>query len=57
MQRPMPILPAAPTLNPLKDSAKVEGIDYTADIENLFHWFDACTKFYNTGKTKNDLLR
>ena len=55
MQRP--ILPAAPTLNPLKDSAKVEGIDYTADIENLFHWFDAYTKLYNTGKTKNDLLR
>ena len=32
----MPILPLAPTQNPLKDAAKVEAIDYTADFENLF---------------------
>ena len=57
MQRPMPILPPAPTLNLMKDAAKVEAIDYTADFENLFGWFDAYTKFYNTGKTKNDLVR
>ena len=33
MQRPMPILPPAPTLNPMKDAAKVEAIDYTADFD------------------------
>ena len=48
----MPILPLAPTLNPMNDAAKVEAIDYTADFENLFGRFDAYTKFYNTGKTK-----
>ena len=57
MQRPIPILPPAPTLNAMKDAAKVEAIDYAADLENLFGRFDAYTKFYNTGKTKNDLVR
>ena len=52
----MLILPPAPALNPMKD-AKVEAIDYTADFENLFGQIDAYTKFYNTGKTKNDLVR
>ena len=32
-------------------------IDYTADFENLFGRFVAHTKLYNTGKTKNDLVR
>ena len=53
----MPILPPALTLNLMKDAAKVEAIDYTADFENLFGRFDAYTKFYNTGKTKNDIVR
>ena len=53
----MPVLPPALTLNLMKDTAKVEAIDYTADFENLFGRFDAYTKFYNTGKTKNDLVR
>ena len=53
----MPILPLALTLNLMKDAAKVEAIDYTADFENLFGQFHAYTKFYNTGKTKNDLVR
>ena len=57
MQRPMPILLPAPTLNPMKDAAKVEAIDYTADFENLFGRFDAYTKFYNKGKSKKDLVR
>ena len=50
-------MPPAPTLNAMKDAAKVEAIDYAADLENLFGRFDAYTKFYNTGKTKNDLVR
>ena len=45
------------TLNPMKDAAKVWAINYRADFENLFGWFDAYTKFYNTGKTKNDIVR
>ena len=53
----MPILPPGPILNAMKDAAKVEAIDYKADFENLFGRFDAYTKFYNTGKTKNDLVR
>ena len=36
MQRPMPILPLAPTLNPMKDATKVEAVEYTAESENLF---------------------
>ena len=53
----MPILPLGPTLNPMKDAAKVEAVYYTTDFENLFGWFDTYTKFYNTGKTKNYLVR
>ena len=26
-------------------------------LQNLFGWFDIYTKFYNTGKTKNHLVR
>ena len=37
----MPIWPLAPTLNAMKDAAKVEAIDYKADFENLFGRFDA----------------
>ena len=53
----MPILPLGPTLNPMKDAAKVEAVYYTTGFENLFGWFDAYTKFYNTGKRKNYLVR
>ena len=34
----MPILPQPLVLNPLKDTAKVDAIDYTADFENLCIW-------------------
>ena len=57
MQRPIPILPQPPTLNPLKDAAKVEAIDYTADFENLFTCLDSIEKFIHTGRSKNDLIR
>ena len=53
----MPILPPSLTLNLMKDAAKVEATDYTADFESLLGQFDAYTKFYNTAKTKNDLVR
>ena len=32
----MPILPLGPTLNPMKDAAKVEAVYYTTGFENLF---------------------
>ena len=57
MQRPMPILPQPLALNPLKDVAKVEAIDYTADFENLFTRLDSIEKFIHTGRSKNDLIR
>ena len=53
----MPILSQPPALNPLKDAAKVETIDYTADFENLFTCLDSIEKFIHTGRSKNDLIR
>ena len=53
----MPILPQPPALNPLKDTAKVETIDYTADFENLFTRLNSIEKFIHTGRSKNDLIR
>ena len=35
MQRPMPILPPAQTLDPMKDAAKVKAIDYSAHLVDL----------------------
>ena len=57
MQRLMAILPQTPALNPLKDAAKVEAIDYPADFENLFTHLDSIGKFIHTGRSKNDLIR
>ena len=57
MQRLMAILPQTPALNPLKDAAKVEAIDYPADFENLLTHLDTIGKFIHTGRTKNDLIR
>ena len=57
MQRLMLILPQPPALNPLKDAAKVEAIDYKADFENLFTRLDFFENFIHTGRSKNDLIR
>ena len=57
MQLPKSILPQPTSLNPLKDAAKVKAIDYSSDLENLFARFDSFNKFYNSRKTKNDLVR
>ena len=57
LQCPMPILPQRTALNPSKDAAKVEPIDYSPDFENSFARFDSFNKFYNSGKTKTDLVR
>ena len=50
MQQPMPILPRQPALNPLKNAAKVQEIDYTTDFENLFMRLDSIEKFIHTGR-------
>ena len=52
MQHPMPVLPQSTTLNPLKDAAKVEAIDYLQDLENLFVRFDSLIHFIIAGKQK-----
>ena len=57
MHPPMPISPQPPALNPLKDPAKVETIDYTEDFENLFTPLHSIEKFIHTGRLKNDLKR
>ena len=52
MHLPMPISPQPPALNPLKDPAKVETIDYTKDFENLFTPLHSIEKFIHTGRLK-----
>ena len=32
----MPVLPQPLSLNPLKDNAKVDAVDYSADFGNLY---------------------
>ena len=53
----MSILPRPPALNSLKDAAKVEAIDYTADFESLFTRLDPVEKFIHTERSRNDLIR
>ena len=53
----MPILPQPPALNPLKDAAKFETINYTADFENLFTRLDSIENFIHTRRSKNDSIR
>ena len=36
----MPILPQLPALNPLKDAAKVEAIDYMTDFKTILTSLD-----------------
>ena len=46
----MPITPQPLAVNPLKDAAEVDEINYTADFENLFSRMDHFDKFFKTGK-------
>ena len=47
MQRQMPITPQPLALNPLKDMAQVDEIDYMADFGNLYSRMDDFDKFFN----------
>ena len=53
----MPVSPLSLSLNPLKDVAKVDEVDYLADFDNLFSKMDDFEKFFKTGKVSYNMLR
>ena len=57
MQISMPVTPQALTLNPLKHSAKVDEINYSADFDNLFSKMDDLDKFFINGKISYNILK
>ena len=57
MQRQMAILPQPLLLNPLKDSAKVEAVDYSADFQNLYSGVDDFIKLYDEGQLPYNMVR
>ena len=57
MQHQMPVLPQPLKLNPLKDIAKVDEVDYSADFDNLYSKMDDFDKFFRTGKVSYNILR
>ena len=57
MQRQMSVLPQSLNLNPLKEMAKVDDVDYSADFDNLYSKMDGFDKFSRTGKASYNMLR
>ena len=57
MQRQMSITPQLLALNPLKDAAQVDEIDYTVDFDNSFSRMDDFNKFFKTGKISYNMLK
>ena len=57
MQIQMSVLPQSLNLNPLKDMAKVDDVDYSADFDNLYSKMDGFDKFSRTGKASYNMLR
>ena len=53
----MPVLPQSLSLNPLKDMAKVNKVDYSADFDNVYSKMDDFDKFFKTGKVSYNTLR
>ena len=53
----MPVSPLPLSLNPLKDVAKVDEVDYLADFDNLFSKMDDFEKIFKTGKVSYNMLR
>ena len=53
----MPTAPQSLALNPLKDAAQVDEIDYTTDFDNLFSRRDDFDKFFKTGKRSYNMLK
>ena len=56
MQRQIPITLQPLTLNPLKDLAQVNEIDYTVDFDNLYSTMDGLDKVFQTGKLSYNML-
>ena len=50
MHRQIPVFPQPLSLNPLKDMAKVDEVDYSADFDNLYSKIDDFDKFFRTRK-------
>ena len=57
MQRQIPITLQPVTLNPLKDLAQVNEIDYRADFDNLYSRMDGLDKIFQTGKISYNMLK
>ena len=53
----MPVLPQPLNLNPLKDMAKVDKVDYLADFDALYSKMDYFDKFFRNGKVSYNMLR
>ena len=51
----MPILPQSTALKQLKEAAKFEAIDYTADFEKLVTHLDSIENVIHTVRSKNNL--
>ena len=45
------------SLNPSKDMAKVDEVDYSADFDNLYSKIENFDKFFRTGKVSYNMLR
>lgn len=57
MQHQIPITMQPLTLNPLKDLAQVNEIDYTVDFDNLYSRMDGLDKIFQTGKISYNMLK
>ena len=57
MQHQMPVLPQILSLNPLKDSAKVEAVDYFSVFQNLYSRLDDFMNLYDRGKLPAYIIR
>ena len=52
----MPIIAPRLMTNPLKDAAKVESIDYSAEVDKLYTGTDNFWKLYHDGQISTDLI-
>ena len=50
-------LPQPLLVNPLKDSVKVEAVDYSSDFRNLYSRLDGFMDLYDRGKLPADMIR
>ena len=57
MQRQMSALPQPLSLDPLKDIAKVDKVNYLANFDNLYSKMDDLDKLFKTRKVSYNMLR